>query len=296
MLTAITIENFKGISEPVRLELRPITLLFGKNSAGKSSLLHALIYAREVFERHNLDADRTLAAGEHLDLGGFSTFVRNHDLKSAIRLRFELSLKDIDLPGSWDPELDAGFKDPEFLNLSWRTVSAEVGVTISWSRPDAKPFVSEYEVGINGRRFAESSAIRLERVCASWTSMHSTRYSLTCRNTESSAVPAVEPEPGSKVADDKERWEGFLGRSEQPEYFQNLLEDTRRWLTPVGEPGAIGLLDQQDALPDLERIQSRSNLPIVVQTAENDTLPDDDELTFYQFRPQLGRLSAFSST
>ena len=51
MITAITIENFKGISEPVRLELRPITLLFGQNSAGKSSLLHALIYAREIFER-----------------------------------------------------------------------------------------------------------------------------------------------------------------------------------------------------------------------------------------------------
>ena len=56
MITAITIENFKGISEPVRLELRPITLLFGQNSAGKSSLLHAMIYAREVFERQYLMA------------------------------------------------------------------------------------------------------------------------------------------------------------------------------------------------------------------------------------------------
>jgi hypothetical protein len=28
-ITAITIENFKGIREPVRVELKPITLLFG---------------------------------------------------------------------------------------------------------------------------------------------------------------------------------------------------------------------------------------------------------------------------
>src|SRR3954453_21245671 len=106
MITAITIENFKGISEPVRLELRPITLLFGQNSAGKSSLLHALIYAREVFERHNLDADRTLSAGEHLDLGGFRTFIHDHDLKRTIRLTFEMDLDGIDLPGSADPDLD----------------------------------------------------------------------------------------------------------------------------------------------------------------------------------------------
>jgi predicted ATPase len=33
-ITAITIENFKGISEPVRVELKPITLLFGANSVG----------------------------------------------------------------------------------------------------------------------------------------------------------------------------------------------------------------------------------------------------------------------
>ena len=57
MITGITIENFKGIRERVKLDFRPITLLFGANSAGKSTILHALHYAREVFERHNLDAE-----------------------------------------------------------------------------------------------------------------------------------------------------------------------------------------------------------------------------------------------
>jgi hypothetical protein len=98
MITAIEIENFKGISAPVRLELRPITLLFGQNSSGKSSLLHALIYAREVFERHNLDADRTLVSGEHLDFGGFRTLVHGHDLRRPVRIAFELDLSHVDLP------------------------------------------------------------------------------------------------------------------------------------------------------------------------------------------------------
>ncbi|MEO8495300.1 MAG: ATP-binding protein [Planctomycetota bacterium] len=46
MITGITIENFKGIRVRVNFDFRPITLLFGANSAGKSTILHALHYVR----------------------------------------------------------------------------------------------------------------------------------------------------------------------------------------------------------------------------------------------------------
>ena len=59
MITAIGIENFKAVGKRQRLELKPLTLLFGPNSAGKSTVIQAIAYAREVFDRHNLDADRT---------------------------------------------------------------------------------------------------------------------------------------------------------------------------------------------------------------------------------------------
>lgn len=75
MISGISIENFKGIRDRVEIEFRPITLLFGPNSAGKSTILHALHYAREIFERHNLDADLTLAGGRYVDLGGFRNFL-----------------------------------------------------------------------------------------------------------------------------------------------------------------------------------------------------------------------------
>ena len=47
-ITSITIENFKGIGDAVTIPIRPITLLFGKNSAGKSTVLQALRYLREI--------------------------------------------------------------------------------------------------------------------------------------------------------------------------------------------------------------------------------------------------------
>ena len=51
ILKALTLENFKGIREPVRIEFAPLTLLFGPNNAGKSTIVQALMYAREVLER-----------------------------------------------------------------------------------------------------------------------------------------------------------------------------------------------------------------------------------------------------
>ena len=40
--TAITLKNFRSFADAIRLELRPVTLLFGVNNAGKSALLRAL--------------------------------------------------------------------------------------------------------------------------------------------------------------------------------------------------------------------------------------------------------------
>ena len=47
-----------------------MTLLFGPNSAGKSTILQALHYLREILERGNIDPDVTIAGGL-IDLGGF---------------------------------------------------------------------------------------------------------------------------------------------------------------------------------------------------------------------------------
>lgn len=98
MITAITLENFKGISEPVTIPLRPLTIMFGKNSAGKSTIIQALHYAREILERNNLDPDRTLYGGTSIDLGGFQNLVNNHDVSKPISMKFEMDLRVYGLP------------------------------------------------------------------------------------------------------------------------------------------------------------------------------------------------------
>ena len=75
LITAVEIENFKGIGPPVRIDLRPITLLFGRNSAGKSTVIQALCYAHEILCHGNVDAVKTEIGGDQIDVGGFRNFV-----------------------------------------------------------------------------------------------------------------------------------------------------------------------------------------------------------------------------
>jgi len=154
MITAVEIENFKGIAEPIRVELRPLTLLFGPNSAGKSTILHALHYAREVFERRNLNADHTAAGGEFVDLGGFRNFIHGRDLSRSITLRFHLDLSDMELPTYITPGGEMSPEEYEHAPLSQPVKSAVVSASVAWSDLRQDFYVRDYAVEINGQLLA----------------------------------------------------------------------------------------------------------------------------------------------
>jgi hypothetical protein len=165
MISRIELENFKGIRDPVSLDLKPITLLFGANSSGKSTVIHALHYALEVLKNHNLDADRTTLGGEAVDLGGFGTLVHAHDLDRRIRMLFEFdvdgSLRDHTEGISDATPADRGVPGPnDGADLEDRVLSAWVRVEVGWSRPLGGPQVFFYEVGVNGNR--DRPVVRIE--------------------------------------------------------------------------------------------------------------------------------------
>ncbi|MEF8754810.1 MAG: DUF3696 domain-containing protein [Accumulibacter sp.] len=170
-ITAIEIENFKGISERVRVDLKPITLLFGANSAGKSTILHALLYMKDVLDRRNLDAVRTPVSGRALDLGGFRRFVHGQELGRTIRIGVHLEVTGEELP-----PMDSGYKvddtviysteseirDGEFRQAQsdvLRSVrSASVEIEVCWDENEQSPVAFAYTVGLNG-----ADLMRIER-------------------------------------------------------------------------------------------------------------------------------------
>ncbi|WP_293814812.1 AAA family ATPase [Thiolapillus sp.] len=163
IIKALTLENFKGIAEPVRIEFKPITLLFGPNSAGKSTVLQALVYTREILERHNLDPDRTLLGGEWMDLGGFDSLIHGHDRSRQMVIGFELDVHNTDLPDylhegdSWLLEsAEGGGHFPE----DWlsRIDSIAFSMVICWSQLLERPLVESVQIDANGSRVAELSS------------------------------------------------------------------------------------------------------------------------------------------
>ena len=64
------------------MELKPITLFFGPNSAGKRTIVQALHYAREIFERHNLNPDKTIVGGNFIELGGLDRLAYRPSLRT----------------------------------------------------------------------------------------------------------------------------------------------------------------------------------------------------------------------
>ena len=166
-LTAIELENFKGVGERVRIELKPITLLFGANSAGKSTMLQALQYVREVLERRNANPDRTLYGGDFVDLGGFRNLVHQRNLSRRIGIKLDLKLNSATLPDlmpesfedwqanlSGDPDRVWQFYErlQETRNLA---TSISVGLEVGWSRQRQAAVILGYEAGINGEWLAK---------------------------------------------------------------------------------------------------------------------------------------------
>ena len=147
LITAVEIENFKGIGRPVRIDLRPITLLFGRNSAGKSTVLHALCYAHEILSHLNVDVHKTSLGGDQIDLGGFRQFVHRHELGRSLRLRFELSLRERELPELAGAMRIASY--PWEVGLG-RIETGWVGLTVRWSAERNEPILNGYEVGVDG--------------------------------------------------------------------------------------------------------------------------------------------------
>lgn len=88
MLKKIKLQNFKSFGEEQDIELAPLTLLYGPNSSGKSSIIQSLLMLKQTLEDRNQHAAPSFS-GELIDLGSFKAAVHKHDIKKDISLDIE---------------------------------------------------------------------------------------------------------------------------------------------------------------------------------------------------------------
>ncbi len=101
MLTSLHIQNFKAWKDTGSFRLAPLTVIFGANSAGKSSLGHLLLALKQT--ALSTDRRRALNLGDSnslIDLGTFRDCLYGHDLANPLtfklgwRLPVQLEIRD----------------------------------------------------------------------------------------------------------------------------------------------------------------------------------------------------------
>jgi len=102
MLKKLQIKNFKGWEDTGEIRMAPITLFFGANSSGKSSIGQFLMMLKQTVESFDLGA--VLFPGGNrsaVQLGSFRDMVHHHDLRRRISFSYQ-----------WDLESEISFVDP----------------------------------------------------------------------------------------------------------------------------------------------------------------------------------------
>ena len=122
MLTRIDLKHFKCFTR-LKLPLRPLTLLSGQNSSGKSSVLHALALLHQTIREHE-KSTRLMLNGAAVCLGTVADVIDETEGRRTV----EISVKDDDLDCHW--EFDGNRTD-----MSMKITRAKSSLGGDWEVP-----------------------------------------------------------------------------------------------------------------------------------------------------------------
>ena len=129
MITNMRLSNFRGFEEEVSVRIRPITILIGRNSSGKSSLIKFLQMLRQTLESQR--DEFFVTDGGAVQLGAWSNLKNSRSKKRSFEFSIETETRDIpaaDIRQLWE-------------NFSNKRVITEVGDTIRLSLDVPKSLV-----------------------------------------------------------------------------------------------------------------------------------------------------------
>ena len=79
MISEFNLTNFKAFAGPERIPIRPLTLIFGPNSSGKSSIFQCLLMLKQTLEQPPSHVTPLRVKGDLVDLSRYREFVYRHD-------------------------------------------------------------------------------------------------------------------------------------------------------------------------------------------------------------------------
>ncbi|NER22903.1 MAG: AAA family ATPase [Symploca sp. SIO1C2] len=143
MLQEYQLTNFKAFAGPETIPIKPITLIYGPNSSGKSSILQSLLLLKQTLQEAESTETLLLPQGTFTNLGSYREFIHRHDISQpfSFKVLFNTELQEALIPvdsllaeqvESSDETLLLGLRiafayDEEALNAVFSAVEVFVG-------------------------------------------------------------------------------------------------------------------------------------------------------------------------
>ncbi len=113
MFKELKLTNFKAFASPQTAKIKPITLIYGPNSSGKSSLIQSMLLLKQTLDSAEDANTLLLPKGNLTDLGGYPEFINGHDVNKpfAVEVKTEIAADKRYLPSIVAKSLeDAGHR------------------------------------------------------------------------------------------------------------------------------------------------------------------------------------------
>lgn len=151
MILNVIARNFRSIGpRGIDLRLAPLTVLLGRNGAGKSNILRAVLMCAQHSEEELRYAGGDLILRPKTPvLPQEDASLQWHKLLTGEEMSFglTLALRDLGLDAAWSDRIAAGFPDPQ--SIQW---------TVSIRRPGEVEFYT-HELTMDGRELASVTAV-----------------------------------------------------------------------------------------------------------------------------------------
>src|SRR5258705_6605459 len=169
MIKAFSVDNFRAFEHSGDLPVSPLTCLVGRNSSGKSSVIHALLLLRQSIEQRAIGSrvPQLNLSGTLVDAGSFEDIVYRHEKNREMAFRLDgtvdlaiprhvrwstSGLVELDIPRPpatryWVP----AFRTAQFLRSQRRGRTRDVAISFFFRpEPPFGPTLSRLEVAVEG--------------------------------------------------------------------------------------------------------------------------------------------------
>ena len=220
MLTSLRIQNFKSWGDTGTIRLAPLTVIFGANSAGKSSLGHLLLALKQT--ALSSDRRRALNLGDPttlIDLGTFADCIHGHDVSKILDFDLEWKLPKV-------LEIRDAVKLNQLYSGDFLALHASLTADAKTGQPRTKSFQYRLKSGSNEELSAEVSGV-------SRGSNELTSPQLALVKAQGRAWPLEEPEKFYRLS------ERSIARFQNADFMADFALETEAMLRSISYLGPL---------------------------------------------------------